>query len=414
MWGFSLCPRIAGWILVIGRNILTFLDIAVPNIRCNLFMKVLILYPFHNHDALVDALCRNLNKNGIEADSFNMVSWRFNSYCRTRRRLLLKILKPLMIIPKVRGLLINVFRNKIVLDLSENYDIIDIHFFGDIFDNLIDEFIARNKRVKITIWGSDFYRASNSRREQQRNYYRKVDLIQNASLKMQNDFLEVYPECNLKTRIAHFGIIQFDTISDLLNSGDSKSFKDELGIPEDKLIIACGTNGNPAQQHFELLTILGNLPTAIKNQIFLLVPMTYGCDRQYIETVRQVLHSTGLPNKLFVSNLSIPDVCKLRIISDIAITIQKTDAFSAAIQEHIFAGSLLIAGNWLPYCKLNDNNIYYLSIKLEELGNVIEESVCNINDIKIECENNRLKMRKLSSWEASISSWVDNYNQINL
>ena len=180
-----------------------------------------------------------------------------------------------MIIPKVRGLLMKLFINRILLTLSDKYNIVDIHFFSPFYDELIDKLKQRGKNIKITIWGSDFYRTDKIRREEQRIVYHKIDIIQIETRQICNDFLVVYPECASKVRLAHFGIIQFDIINELLKKGDSEAYKKEMGLPADKIILACGTNGNPAHQHLLILESIERLAPEIKVQIFLLIPMTY-------------------------------------------------------------------------------------------------------------------------------------------
>lgn len=375
-------------------------------------IKVLILYPFYNHNQLIDSLCDNLALADIEADSFEVITWRYKRKNKNSKPFLLSILSPFMVIPKVRGFLITLFRKRILLKISENYDIVDIHFYSSMFDEIISELKKRKKIIKITIWGSDFYRANKERREVQRKFYQDVDVIQLASQQMRNDFLLIYPEFTKKVRLAQFGIMQFDVIDELLEKGNSGVYKVDIDIPTDKIIISCGTNGHSAQQHHLILESISQLPDALKEKIFLLLPMTYGGDKKYLAEVNEKLVSLGVPFKLFSSPLSVVDVCKLRIVSDIAITIQKTDAFSAAVQEHIYAGGILISGEWLPYKKLKENGIFYIETKLETLTDSIGECIINRNKLKLHSDSNRVKMGLLSAWDSAITSWKEVYNEI--
>ncbi|HEY5125429.1 MAG TPA: hypothetical protein VIK14_16985, partial [Ignavibacteria bacterium] len=376
-------------------------------------MKVLILYQFDNHDQTVDALCNNLNMYGIEPDSFNILTWRSKGQNRIRKPLLVSLLAPLMIIPKVKGLLIKLFIKRIVLTLSEKCNIVDIHFFSPIYDELIYELKRRGKNVKITIWGSDFYRTDNIRREQQRIIYHEVDIIQMATRQICNDFLVVYPEYENKVRITNFGILQFDIIDELLQKGDSEAYKKEMGLPVDKIILVCGFNGSAGHQHLLIFESIEKLPPELKGQLFLLVPMTYGGNKPYIETIKQKADSLGLPYKLLPSLVPVHDVCKLRIVSDIAITIQKTDALSAAVMEHIYAGSILIAGDWLPYQILSENGVFYLTTPLESLTETVSRTVENHSLLKNKCMDNNVKMAEIFSWNSVIKDWLAIYNELD-
>ena len=92
-------------------------------------MKILILYQFDINGQLIDALCQNLYKHGINADSLNVETWRFNNQNKKRKPLLIRLLATAVLIPKVKGLMVKLFRNRIILSLSEKYALIDIHFF---------------------------------------------------------------------------------------------------------------------------------------------------------------------------------------------------------------------------------------------------------------------------------------------
>ena len=180
-------------------------------------MKILLLYQFGNHAQMIDNLIIYLNKNIIEADSFNIVNWQFQGGPNSKLPVVLKILKPFINIPKIRGILLILFQQKIIADLSNNYQLIDIHFFSTNYDKIIPHLIEQNKRIKITIWGSDFYRASKRRIEEQRQLFGLVDCIQVATTRMGMDFLEKFPEYSSKIRYAHFGMQQFDLMKEFDN-----------------------------------------------------------------------------------------------------------------------------------------------------------------------------------------------------
>lgn len=375
-------------------------------------MKVLILYGFSNHDQLIKSLCKNLNEQGIVADSFNVVSWKFFSLNNHKRPFLLSLFTPFMIIPKIRGALIKFLNIIIITKLSRSYQIMDIHYFGSNYDKLIEVFLSNGKKVKITIWGSDFYRANHERRQIQRGFYHKVDTISIGTLQMKNDFLQVYPECEEKIRLAKFGISQFDIIDELQLNGYASNYKKELGLPDDKIIITCGANGSEGHQHALIFESLLKLPVDIKNKIFLVVPMSYGGSPEYKKKINEKLSQLDLPFKQFVTSLPIEDVCKVRIVSDIAITIQKTDAFSAAVQEHIYSGGILIAGEWLPYSILTDSGIYYIQTGLDNLTETIGKCIIDLQSEKQKCISNKPKMEKISSWKSTINDWKKIYEEL--
>ncbi len=377
-------------------------------------MNVLILFEFDIHDQTIDALCNNLRKQDVSADSLNVITWKFRNYSKNRKPYLISVVEAFMKIPKVRGFIILKFRTKILSFLSAKYDIIDIHFFSPLYDDVIKNLKKRGNAVKITIWGSDFYRVDKERREKQRKIYPLVNAIQIETRQIGEDFLAVYPEFYEKIRYAHFGIRQFEIIDDLSMDRDVAVYKTEMQLPGDKIILVCGFNGSSGHQHSVIFEAIEKLPAEIKAQIFLLIPLTYGATQPYIETVRLKAESLHMPYKLISSSMTLPEVCKLRLASDIAITIQKTDALSAAIQEQLYAGGMLIAGDWLPYQILSENGIFFIQTSLASLTEVISQSIANLATLKLHSPENKTRTAALSSWNTAIKDWLAIYNEINI
>jgi len=297
--------------------------------------------------------------------------------------------------------------------MSDKFTIFDIHFFSNYYDGLIEELKRREKKVKITIWGSDFYRVDKVRREAQRKIYKIVDIIQIETTQIANDFLQVYPECSEKIRIAHFGLSQFDIIDELLKKGDCDYYKKEWKIPENKIVLMCGTNRSEGQQHLMILESIKKLSPEIKAQIFLILPLTYGGHKSYIKIVREKVNSLGLPYKIVQSFLSLHEITKLILISDILISIQVTDALSCTIQEHLYAGNIIILGSWLPYRILNENEVVYLTTSLENLSGTLSETIEDIKSLKNLCKGNKKKLTKLSSWDEAIKAWLTIYGELD-
>ena len=375
-------------------------------------MKILLLYQFGNHAQMIDNLIIYLNKNIIEADSFNIVNWQFQGGPNSKLPVVLKILKPFINIPKIRGILLILFQQKIIADLSNNYQLIDIHFFSTNYDKIIPHLIEQNKRIKITIWGSDFYRASKRRIEEQRQLFGLVNSIQVATTRMGMDFLEKFPEYSSKIRYAHFGMQQFDLMKEFDNPEELHKYRHSIGIPDDKIIISCGYNGSSSQQHLIIIDSIAILPEPMKKSVLLLFQMTYGLTAEYLNQIIDHLKKTGLSYLILSDFLTKKEVAKLRLITDIAINISISDAYSASVQEQIYAENIVITGNWLPYDYLKNASIYFIETNIEELVDKISDCLKNIETCKSRLINNRDKIYKVSSWESSIMDWVHIYREI--
>lgn len=376
-------------------------------------MKVLIFFQDSGHSQTINELCNNLKNRGIEVSSFNIALWQFRNTNNMGNALWVRLLCVFAVIPKLRGILTSLFRYKAMLKISDDYTIIDVHFFSPVYDRIIEELIKREKRIKITIWGSDFYRVDSARREEQRGIYKIVDAIQIETQQIASDFLKVYPEFADKVRIAHFGIVQFDKINELLTKEDSWFYKKEMKLPADKIILTCGTNGSKGHRHLIILESIERLAPEIREQLFLIIPMTYGGSNSYIESIRQRVESLGLPYLVLSSFLTLNELCKFRIVSDITITIQETDALASAIQEHLYTKEILIAGEWLPYQEFNEHGVFYLTTSLESVTGTISTALENYMSFKKMCLRNDVKLSKFSSWNNVIKDWLAIYNELN-
>ncbi len=377
-------------------------------------MRVLILFEHANHYHTIDDLGKNLDQQGLNVSSFNVVHWRFKNYKKKKVGIWEGLTDLFMRIPGMKGLFNYLFRYFFVLNLSRNYDIIDIHFFSPIYDKIIEVLKKRNKSVKITVWGSDFYRVTPERHEKQRKYYKLADSIQLETKQIAKDFLKVYPECQDKVALAHFGIIQLEIIDELLEVRSRETIREEMNIPKDRIVLTCGTNGSIVHRHALILKNVDELEVQIKEKLFLIIPMTYGGDEVYINKIRQLATDTGIPYILLSSFLTLKELCKYRIVSDITLTIQETDALASAIQEHIYTDEIFIAGDWLPYEALRNLGIFYLTTSSSSVGSAIFDAVNNFVSLKNRCIGNREKIARFSSWENVINNWLDIYRNLKI
>jgi hypothetical protein len=369
---------------------------------------LLILY---HSDQFIHELFLHLQEQNVKVTCFNIVNWTYDSNVKRIQESPLKLLKPIMKIPKLRGFLIKLFRPKLLRLISEKYSVVDIHFFSPVYDSLIEYLKRKGCKVKITIWGSDFYRVDNVRKEQQRRLYQLVDIIQVETQQIANDFLSNFAECSGKIRITHFGIGKLGILDELMKN-QVRIYKTELDIPDDKVVITCGSGGSSGHRHSVMLDSISRIEQSLKNRIFLFIPMTYGGNNEYINEIREKANSMGLPYKIINTYLSEYDLCKIRIITDIFITIQITDALSSAIQEHLYTGALMISGEWLPYKILSEGGIFYFTTKLESLTDTLTDTIKNHNYYKKKTLNNKLIIGNISSWNSRIPEWIKIYNEL--
>jgi hypothetical protein len=114
--------------------------------------------------------------------------------------------------------------------------------------------------------------------------------------------------------------------------------------------------------------------------------------------------------KIYSNFMSIEDVSKIRLAGDIFINIQTTDQFSMSFQEYLYAKNLVIAGDWLPYGCLTDENVFFLNTNLDKLSDNIEKAITNLDSFQKYLINNPEIIYKFGSWEYNIDSWIKIYS----
>lgn len=363
--------------------------------------KVLIIFPYSNHNEMVKNMVQSLRTNGVVADAFNTSQFSFvlepivSFTGWVKYTMTLLSLMP----SKLRFVLFRFIIFKLLLlKICENYDIVDFHVFHRGVDSLINK-LLRHKTVKITIWGSDFYRADIARREQHRKIYAQCNCIQLVTESFKQDFLNYFQDFETKIRISNFGLYQFDIIDKVNKAPNKPLFK--FGQYKDKIMVACGYNGSKGQQHKLIIAALKRIENRIKDKIYLVFPMTYGADLNYLHEVQKELEVINIPYTVVDKHLDNEEIARLRIETDLAVNIQITDAFSGSLQEHIFCENLLLVGDWLPYSLLDVKGIFYKKCSLDNLSLDILDCIENFSFYKKKTFGNKEKIHNISSWNVA-------------
>src|SRR5690606_852871 len=123
---------------------------------------------FHVTGVQTCALPICLRENGIQADAINSFNLKYVVSPLQRPSLKLRVFSFILTlpIPKIKGLFSKIInREKELLKTTENYSLIDFHYLTRSYDSLIKS-LANKKTIKLTFWGSDFYRANSDRLEE--------------------------------------------------------------------------------------------------------------------------------------------------------------------------------------------------------------------------------------------------------
>ncbi|MBD3796814.1 MAG: glycosyltransferase family 4 protein [Campylobacterales bacterium] len=311
-------------------------------------------------------------------------------------------------IPKVNSLWLRLRFIRQLRSIQNNYDIINLHYITRIFSTILK--IDFTAKIILTFWGSDFYRAAPKNKKIIKKIIDKSNLVTVTNPQMKEDIKAYYQDLTRKIETVRFGL---EPLEKLRNSSASKEdSKKNLGIEKDKIIVCVGYNRSPAQHHIEIInSIESTLTKTEKDNIIVLLPLTYGNDFKYLEELKSFLRQVKIEFKTFLNFMTNEEVASLRQATDIFIQLQTTDQFSGSMQEHMYAKNIVITGSWLPYKVLEDSNVSFHKIaKVDDVGNKLQRCIANLDEEKQKVQKNDEIIYQLSGWPNVIDDWNKVYN----
>lgn len=291
------------------------------------------------------------------------------------------------------------------------YDLIHMQYvdYLDLSDVIILKNIMGGKLI-LSFWGSDLLRVGKKTLSFIGKASRFADFVTFDNKDLEIKFKEVY-KCSRKVplKTVLFGLPVLDIINRTCYGQTIADIRKKWGIVEDKAVIAIGYNGIPAQQHKKVLGAIEKLDAWYKDRIILLLQMSYGGDKAYQSTVIRTAEKTGCEYIAIQHFLSDEEVAELRILTDIFINGQVTDAFSGSVCENLFSGALLMNAKWLHYKELDRYGFRYLEFEtFEEMNQLIELAF----EKKIDTSINKDLIWQLRSWQYCAPKWDKVYRRV--
>ena len=313
--------------------------------------------------------------------------------------------------------LIRVLYNYIILVIEfircikkRNAALVNIHSIGS--DALLFILIAKIFKVNtvLTPWGSDIYRIGFLGKTALRLSLKLSDIVTYHNIDIKIWLLHHFNLPESKFFSLRYGseVVQF---LHKFQIEDRIIFRKHLNILADKIIITIGYTANKSQKHIDIIHALNLLERKLKTKIFLVVPMTYGPDRddRYKGEVEELLNLCEIEYRILNNYLEPIEIAKWRWISDIFICMQATDGFSASLQEFIVSPGKVIIGSWLKYSELEIEGLPYISINgIETLPDCVTKVICGPNFEICVDEGVRSSIFQ-RSWSNVIREWIDFY-----
>lgn len=265
----------------------------------------------------------------------------------------------------------------------------------------------KTRRLNLNVGGSEFYRANKFERDFKKDFIACADIVTAETKETVWNFGEYYAEeAGNKMGLLPFGIEVLEYIQ-MIRKQDKNELKKKYSIPLNKVVVTCAHNAVRENRHLELIDALNVLPNKIRQQIVCVFPMTYPSNvSEYIREVESRLIDSGLEYIVLTKFMDFREMAEYALLSDIMIRVQTTDQLSSMMLEAMYAGSLVIAGSWLPYQSLRRMGIYFLDVDtITDVTAVLEEVVTNMDVYKGKCQGNAELVWKHSSWDELAPKW---------
>lgn len=378
----------------------------LENDKSFVVMKVFITYTTDGQIAIIKGLIESLDKGGIDSIAWNRTTFKYytNSYKSFKKNIF--YIKLYSILPRIIFAILThfyIFNLLLVNTLFADSDILNYHFHDNFLDRLLFALRRKNKKVMVSIWGSDLYRISKKTIDRRSQLYELVNLIHVESPGVKDDFLSTYSTVDKSKVVScNFGISLFELIDNYINK---KSLISKEILPPEaqgKIIVTCGYNARKGQQHSKIIHMLSSLPVSCRNKLFIVFPLTYTVKGDsYIEKIDSDLSNFNIPYKCFREELNLDELAKIRIVSDIVINIQISDALSSSLVEYFYCGNIMILGDWLPYSFLKfDFGLEFIPISLDNMRDKFIDVLSNYPYYKAKGEANIIKVYDLANWNS--------------
>lgn len=299
------------------------------------------------------------------------------------------------------------FRNSILDEMDNDYDVIVIHFVYFFLAPHIFKLKHKTKKIVSVVWGSDFYRVNSGLKKfLQDIIYKNSNTIVFTNPKTKEFFSQTKKHIKTKLEVARFGLPVLDKIENLREHNYIELCHD-FALPNDKIKIMVGYNANLAHEQLLIIDQVSNFQESLLDKIHLIFLLGYGSSESKLLIKQALTKNEKIKYTILEKFYDFHEVAKLRLITDILINIQPTDQFSGSMQETLYAGGWILTGAWLPYEMLMtlEPKILLINEKIEvgeKLALLIE------NNAQSSLENTE-KVKKYiqqeSSWENNISIW---------
>jgi len=264
-----------------------------------------------------------------------------------------------------------------------------------------------------SFWGSDLMRSSASALRLMKPYLEKADVISVHNQLNVDMIRKTYGDAIAqKTCLLYFGQTGYADIDAARAQYTPAACRARFGIAPDRFTVAVGCSASSAQQQLEVVETLAALPRERLEKMTLILQQTYGeNDAAYVARTRETAARLPCQTVSLTRFMGPEESAMLRLSADVFVLAIKTDAFSASMQEYLYAGACVIKGDWLQYPQLSDMGLPPLPefCDFAEIPGLL--TLAMDGKLKGYAQAQRALFPKLYSWEAVRTDWLKLYNE---
>ena len=321
-----------------------------------------------------------------------------------------KISKLLFKIPKIRALIIAYYAKKRFKEFEskEHFNIVSYQGVDFNTERLVSIAHMFNSLTHVAPLGSDVLRSPKLVEPLLKKAFKKLDYI---SIFKESDFgkelLSRFRIPDSKIVRAGYGSDVIDYIDNLGGTLSKEEMAMLLNLPESSYYISCGYNANIEQNHEDILRALAKNKDLLPKDYCVIVQLSYGIQKnELIEKLSSMSKTLGLKVCLITDFLSLEQVATLRLLTDLFIHVQTTDASNASILEYLLADTQVINGAWLKYGFIEKNTMpYHICKSIENLGVCLRSVLSGETNKIIVSEETKQIIRDFKSWKNLLEEW---------
>ncbi len=295
------------------------------------------------------------------------------------------------------------FVRRFLKEVVKPGDIINIHAVYSFYNQFVDDIKQSGAYLVCTFWGADILNVNPVVHDPIAPLLQNTDRISMVR-SLHNNFSTKYPEYLNKVHPSRFGLKNLEVLE-----AHKTSVLRSKKIDYTKINLCIGYNGHVSQQHFEIINSLSVLPTHIKEVLNVFVPLTYGLSENYKSQIESELVNSEIKGELILNRFSDDELAEFKLNMDIEINMQVNDALSASITESLYAGTIMLLGEWLNYPEFNDLDLYYTPVSFENLSATLEKVIVQVVTEHEKSSHNAQKIYSFFTWTHTIDLWENLY-----